>query len=501
MRPTPLNPAVRYAPLLPVLAGQVIISIMLIRSNTAFLDEAVYLFAGHQEISHLLTGAPITQYETYFSGAPWAYPVLAATIDSAGGLAAARAFSLLCVIGATVCLYAVTDKLFGRLAAFFATTLFALLGPTQFLSALSTFDAMVLLLIALSVLFVVLAVDSRHDTMWLVWAGISLGLSDVVKYAAGIFTPVVILLVYLVFVPRVGRKSAALAAAGVTSVAAMVCAVAFGLADRGLLGGVLSTTVARPHGTDPESLIVSRTWSWIGLAMVGALIGLVVSLIDRTARDRRLLCLLLVAAGLLAPLNQARIHTVVSLLKHCDFGAWFACICAGYGAAWLVTVGRRRIWAASRAVAVAGFALAVGVLGLGQASYAFGTWPNAEALVNALRPLTIDQSEPYLVEQASVVEYYLRDRVDAEDWADTFYFSYPDARTGQDLTGIPAYEAAIHDHFFAVVALDLGATPDVDHAIQTALDHTPGYRLTQSISGDDATGNYSYLIWRYIPDS
>ena len=36
-------------------------------------------------------------------------------------------------------------------------------------------------------------------------------------------------------------------------------------------------------------------------------------------------------ATVAAPLNQARIGTIVSLQKHVVFGAWFGCILAGYG--------------------------------------------------------------------------------------------------------------------------------------------------------------------------
>ena len=48
-------------------------------SNTAFEDEALYLYSGHLEIAHLLHGAPLQgNYASYFSGAPVLYPVLGA---------------------------------------------------------------------------------------------------------------------------------------------------------------------------------------------------------------------------------------------------------------------------------------------------------------------------------------------------------------------------------------------------------------------------------------
>ena len=51
---------------------------------------------------------------------------------------------------------------------------------------------------------------------------------------------------------------------------------------------------------------------------------------------------MLAAAGLLVPLEQARIHTTTSLHKHVDFGAWLAAPAAGYALAQLSRIGQQR---------------------------------------------------------------------------------------------------------------------------------------------------------------
>ena len=61
-------------PLLAVLAVQAALSASLVRTRTAFGDEALYLSAGHLEWSHWLHGSPIPDYQTWFSGAPVIYP-------------------------------------------------------------------------------------------------------------------------------------------------------------------------------------------------------------------------------------------------------------------------------------------------------------------------------------------------------------------------------------------------------------------------------------------
>ena len=63
--------------LVAILTVQAVLSLRLVWANTAFLDEATYLFAGHAELAHWLHGAPPPSFATYFSGAPVIYPPLA----------------------------------------------------------------------------------------------------------------------------------------------------------------------------------------------------------------------------------------------------------------------------------------------------------------------------------------------------------------------------------------------------------------------------------------
>jgi hypothetical protein len=81
--------------------------------NTAFEDEALYLYAGHMELVHWLHGVSQQgDYASYFDGAPVLYPVLGALADAVGGLFAARCLSLLAMLGTTGLLYALTRRLF-----------------------------------------------------------------------------------------------------------------------------------------------------------------------------------------------------------------------------------------------------------------------------------------------------------------------------------------------------------------------------------------------------
>ena len=180
-------------PLVVILGAQAVLSLRLIWTNTAFIDEATYLFAGHVELAHWLRAAG-PQYATYFSGAPVLYPPLAALADNAAGLAGARMLSLVFMLGATALLWSTAARLFGRWAAFLAAALFVTLGPTQFLGAFATYDAMSLFLMAAAAWCVVAAQD-RDDSTWLLIGGTALlALANATKYASILFDPTIVAL-------------------------------------------------------------------------------------------------------------------------------------------------------------------------------------------------------------------------------------------------------------------------------------------------------------------
>ncbi|WP_157936872.1 hypothetical protein [Geodermatophilus chilensis] len=75
-------------------------------SNSAFQDEALYLYHGHWMIDSWLHGADLdSNPSAWFTGAPQLYPVLAALLDGVGGLELARLFSTLCMLSATVAVH------------------------------------------------------------------------------------------------------------------------------------------------------------------------------------------------------------------------------------------------------------------------------------------------------------------------------------------------------------------------------------------------------------
>ena len=221
----------------------------LVRADTAFQDEATYLWAGHLEWAHWLHGAPIPPFPTYFSGAPVIYPPLGALADSAGGLAGARVLSLVFMLGATVALWDAAGRLYGRRAAFFAAALFAVSGPALHLGAFATYDALSVLLVALAAWCVIRAGDRGEGTGWMVAAGAALAVANAAAYSSALFDLVVLALALLTACPA-GRRLAARRCATLLIVVVVLVTAGLLIGGSDYLTGVEQTTLARVGGAD-----------------------------------------------------------------------------------------------------------------------------------------------------------------------------------------------------------------------------------------------------------
>jgi hypothetical protein len=489
-----------------ILTVQAVLSLRLVWSNTAFLDEATYLYAGHVELMHWLHGAPAPAYATYFSGAPVIYPPLAALVASAGGLVAARLLSMAFMLAATALLWSTTSKLFGRQAALFAAALYAVLGPTQFLGAFATYDAMALFLLSASVWCVV---SARHhdDSTWLLVAGaLLLALSNATKYATGLFDPTVVALGVLTVAERRGMKAGVGRGGYLTASTLGLISGLLALGGSWYLTGILSTTVSRAAAGNPASVVLADSAKWIGVVCAISVAGAAVGLLRRQDRVQAMILVILAVSGVLAPLNQARIHTLTSLSKHVDFGAWFAAAAAGYALALLSRMPRRRrmraAWAGLAGLGgVAGLAViaAAGIIGYGQASSFFQEWPDSAKVTADLQSITRAHPGNYLAEDYDVPAYYLENTVSWERWTNTWYLSYRPPGSARTLTGPAAYRAAVQHHYFTLIILDFGDTAGTDNVITSEISRAHDYRVIAELPYWDKFGTGRFTVWAYAP--
>jgi len=498
-------------PLAAVLAVQAVLSLRLVRADTAFQDEALYLWAGHLEWAHWLHGAAVPPFAYYFSGAPVIYPPIGALADAVGGLAGARILSLVFMLGATTLLWGTAGRLFGRRAAFFAAALFAVLGPTLHLGSFATYDALSVFLVALAAWCVVRAGKQGEATGWMLAAGAALALANAAVYSSVLFDLFVLALAVLTVLPESGRVAARRAATLLTVVAALLIA---GLLIGGspYLTGIKQTTLERAAGTDTPLAVLADSWSWAGLVVALAVCGVIISWVSRQGRAQTWLLAILAIAAVLGPLEQAHLHTAASLNKHVGLGAWFAAIAAGYAIdKFIATAPAGRTQAISCGACVIALAFPL-TLGISQSQASATSWPNATSFTAVFRPLADHGTGHLLVEDPSIAEYYLPAGTQWQRWSSTRNIILPSgANTGHPTTaqgvvggGNPAtFAKYIAAGYFSYIALNYADTTPLDNDITADLHRNPHYgKPIQVIPyGMEVPpiGKGTYIIWQYKP--
>jgi hypothetical protein len=480
-----------------ILAVQAALSVRLVWSNTAFTDEALYLWAGHLEWAHWLHGAPVPVFATYFSGAPVLYPPLGALADSAGGLAGARLLSLCFMLGATCLLWAVTSRLRGRRAAFFAASLWVALGPTQFLGAFATFDAMALFLLTLAAWSVVRAAQGDDQAAWMIAGIAALVLANMTKYASALFDPVVAAAAVLAPWPRLGARRSLRQAAIFAGYVVVALAGILLLGGYDYAKGVAQTTLARAPGDAAPGTVASLAWEWTRTVVAVAAAGTVLAWLSERRRSRAALLTVFAAAALLAPLEEARLHTTVSLHKHVDFGAWFAAVAAGYAVDWLISrAGSRALQAGAATVGAAVLAVPLS-LGAAQAAALQHSWPDSQRFVAVFGRLTANRDGPILMDDPSIGEYYSPAGAQWWRWSSTGSLRYAGHRVMAAPVGgfLPAsaFSPLIARGYFATIAVTPSDTSGLGRQITADLRSDREYQLAVRVP----YGRSSYDIWTY----
>jgi hypothetical protein len=490
---------VSRAILLGILVVQALLSLRL--QNTAFEDEALYLYVGHLQLAHFIQGTPGPPgFTAYLSGSPVLYPVLAAAVDSVSGLAGARALSLVFMLGATALLYSLTRLLFNERAGLCAAAAFAVTQSTLFLGNFAAYDAAAIFLLALAAWIAVRTAPNSALLACLLVPPVA-ALAVAVKYASLMFLPTVVALGALAAFPY--RRWAGLVPRAILlpAVTVAILAGALALAGDSYLHGVRVTTTDRAAGTaDPLELLLGCV-RWGGGFFVIALLGMVSYALrermgevpgvsratDRGRLWRLLLGLLLCGTAVLAPAYQMHLHTSVSLHKHVGYGLLFAAPMAGVGMSRIVGAHFRYpqlailIW------------VTLLTLGITQSQDLYHAWADSGRMVATLS----SQLQPggrYLVESSSVPRYYLRAQTTPEQWFSTYAMQYVDA-AGRRLSGERAYAAAIGAAYFDVIVLDRTVTKGLDDRLVLQLRTNGKYRLLAKLPYQNSNGSDAYQVW------
>ena len=508
------------APLLIILAAQAFLTVRLSTGAYASGDEGRYIYAGHQLIYELWHGGGSPYYETSFSGAPVIFPVLAAMADHVGGLMAVRTLSLIFMLVATVMLFLGARRLFGYLPAVVAAAIFAGVGLTQDIGALGTYDAMSTMFMTVAAYCAVrTGAAEKHPVAWLSSIPLALFLANASKYVTVLFDPVVVALAALQ-VSTLGWRRVRERVIALGLATSLILAVVLFLAGGAYLKGVLFSTFARSGGTSAvfvgtslsTRVIVSESWSWIGVTVAGSAIGVVLAVAKRARREFMHAALFLFA-GCLVTLGNIRLHTDESMYKHDDLAAWFACMGTGAAIAILLRDSNRFV---KGAVAVAGIAAAV-LSGVHYSKTAVSTYQAGDNKIKlvgaaALKPYLELPDGKYLIGGLTSDQTVYLDHL-AIPWFrlnDDTYIKYPIPGRGGDshgqtpgltcggassppppasgcmyLQGAVGYVAAIRAHYFALISMlgNHGAEFSNDQAILDTVKSTPGYVLLTTAGG------------------
>jgi hypothetical protein len=381
----------------------------LVWSNTAFIDEADYLWIGRLLIAHWLHGQswPAPYAHRILSGSPVIYPPLGAIASSVAGLAGARILSLAFMLGATILLYFTASSLFGRSVGIIATALWASTEPV-FRLTFATYDPMSVFLVALAAWLAVEAGLRRRAGLFVASAS-ALALANAAAFSSTVIDPVALAFGFMVLLPRLGARRAAYWTAWFC--ATWLAVFSLLITVSGSWAGVAFTILNRNvKDHQPPLAILGATAEFSGLIIVAALAGAAFAI--TAERWRRRLLILLGASALLVPAAQMYFQTGWALDKHVALDIWFASMAAGYGSLmagrWIVRSLRTRQGIIARAGAV----VLVGVLAADWqlASVVFHKWPNTTSFIAALQPLTARTSGSIFASaEQRAGEYYTKE--------------------------------------------------------------------------------------------
>ena len=477
-----------------ILAFQGVVAWLLLQ-NTAFQDEALYIYAGRQILQAWLGGPPLlNDYSYFFSGNPYVFPLIAGALDMLGGLELVRLFSTICMLIVTASGYYVTKTLFNRSSAIFAAIFFVCQGPVLFLTHLATYHPLCLCLVAVGMALAVRSSQARQP-----WGALGLGpilvLAFGAKYAALLFIPSVLFVLALCSLLKRGWLSMLVRGAlGVFSLVVFAILAAW-LAlrfDPGMLHAIRDTTTNRVVEQETSRLyLLNEVVMMVGFSYILSLVSLIF------ARKQHLwLVLTFLGSALLVPAYHIYKAELISLDKHLGFSMFFVMPVAGYALSSLSGFGKTvlngRYWMAGLAVCLILFQV-----GAGQGRNLYARWPTTTNLVYAMQTQVRTGSGHYLVEEQEVLSYYLEKDTYTWQWIGPYFFEYTD-KQGNYYEGVPAYTKAIDDGYFDLIEFSFGGTVGQDEILAHAIEQSKKYVLIAKIPLADSYGSGYFWIWRKV---
>jgi len=463
---------IRHLPMTLVL---LLFAVLVLRlRNGASVDEALAINTGRDVIGHWITGAAATVPGGSLPGSPYAYPVLAAALDSVGGLFLVRAFGLGCVVLAAVLLQAATAARWPRRAGVLAAVVFALAGPVMFLAGLGTSDSVVLAMLAAALWLCA----TRRGMPSALAAGALLALVPVVDHVGGVLVPFVVLAGVLMTTGDPVRRAALVGLTTVTLTGTLLLLGAGGTAWTAVFAGDPSSPVAR---TALAGWLVLD----VGLLVVIALAGAVALFLN--GRRNALLAAVLLVGGALLPVTQLWAGESAAFNQHLAYSALFLAPLAGIA----LTRLSRRTWRLGPILLLLPVLL---LFGASRSGAMYSTWADVRPVVAEI--LADPRPGLYLAggPAAQPLEYYTAG-LSAVAWEDTY---------GLYAQGDDAIRVAIEDLRYETIVVHTASTGSAaedaqEDVVLTALhDNFTDYELAATIPASDAVDGDTWLVYRQV---
>ena len=478
-----------------VLAAALLIRLLNLHYNTAFVDEAIYIVNGQQA----LRGTSGFVALNYMFGS-YLYPVVAALFGYVTGaeLWGARLLSALASTGAILAVYLATRPLLQHGAALLAAVVFGFAGASVFVGRLATYDVLGIALLAASLALLVhgfKSQDAERRANLFFYASVSIALSFLSKYIVAVFAPLFLLLGLGLLVQRRCGLLMQLLKFFVLPAAAILAAYGVLFADKLALLFVGVSTYASQASTLAE--IRAGLQEVLLLPAGVAAVGAVLLLRSRGAEHRAVagLCLL---GGALLPAYHLYSQNIRSMDKHLVYALLFLAPLAGWALHRFFWPLQRRLPPRWRVAFSTGLAIAcmAGSLQLfaNQTDAMEQNWPHAQETVDFLATLPLDEESFILAEGAPTYNLYLNwsDNVQFIDTWSTFF-------TYKEQAGEAAMEQAIREQFFDYLVFDSYYTRDLTYQLETAA-QAAGYRVAHSDS-ETIAGGATFVIRVYAASS
>lgn len=432
---------------------------------TAFIDEGLYLNAGHDYLAMWFADGAAIDYAISFSGVPYVYPVIAAVLDMIGGLWLVRAFSFAMVAVTVVLIARTTVSLFGYRAGMFAGAVVAFTAPVVFLSQHATHDALGLTLVVAALYLGV----SKSSLTSAVWVGTLLVAAVTVKYAGVVFAPAVVGAMVLA-----NRERSVAHGAVATALFVALMGAGYVLASDNIVEGLNTTTFNRNDGafgviapTSTSNLLMLMA-GHIGILAVLALAGALAVKSWRMAG----VAVALAGVAMVIPAGHLQLGELSSFEKHLGYAAVFLAPLAGQGLARL---------SRGKFLMVPPMVLLVATLLVSEArADTMVYWGDMAPAVEVLREEP--RSGTYLSTNATVLRYHTRELETEITWVETFDFWAPLPE------GADAIEPTVEAGVFERVVLRLGDTGNPQQTVAKerlldVLDASDNYKRTDAGDG------------------